>query len=94
MTRQEAIKESGGASIVYFEIIKFIKEFGYSPTLDEIRERTHIGSKRTVIKYVRKLRQLNLIEAELKKSRTIVVRGYEYMDKGENLTYGYQSNES
>ena len=92
MTRNEALEKCGMAAPLYYDIIRFIKEFGYSPTLDELMQRNHIHSKKIILKRVRLLEEYGLITMELKKSRTICVRGFEYVDKGEMLEYGREYN--
>lgn len=88
MTRENAIKESGPAAKCYYCIVKFVEENGFPPTIDELKALAGIGSKRTTIKYLKKLQELRLIEVELKKARAISVRGYKFVLNDTGLEYG------
>ena len=94
MTRGEALKLAGNANEVYFGIQRFIQEHGYSPTLDELMLNTSIHSKETVMKHVRTLRKLGLVSGELRKSRTLGLVGYQYVDMDDGtIIYGEENRE-
>lgn len=89
MTRDEALGAAGKASEVYFGIQKFIMQHGYGPTLDELMSVTSIRSKKTILRYVRSLQDLNLVSGEIKKSRTLGLVGYTYIDTDDGtIEYG------
>ena len=89
MTRKEALRQAGNANEVYFGIQRFIEQNGYSPTLDELLATTSINSKKTIVKHVRILQGLGLVSGELKKSRTLGLVGYRYVDMDDGtIVYG------
>ena len=89
MTRSEALQQAGNANEVYFGIQRFMQLHGYSPTLDELLATTSICSKKTLMKHVRTLQGLGLVSGELKKSRTLGLVGYQYVDIDDGtIVYG------
>lgn len=89
-TREEALAEVGSASLEYHAVCRFIKENGYSPTLDEIMRITHRGSKQTTTKNIKKLIGIGLLQGELRKKRTLRVSGYTYQDMDDGTMRYYE----
>jgi len=63
---------------IHIKIYKFIQLYvdtnGHSPTFREIQKFNEIGSLSTVHKYLGHLKELEYIDWEAKKSRSIVVK--------------------
>lgn len=64
---------------VYNFIVEFIKENGYSPSVNEIGIGTNLSSTSSVYYHLLKLKMMGKIDMKENAPRTISVKGYKFV---------------
>lgn len=79
MEKQITKRQKELLSILY----EYIKDTGYPPTFEEVRERLGVSSNQSVIDLLQKLKQANLVKRNASGARNIVILplGYEVLGK-------------
>ena len=65
---------------VYMFLIKYIKENGYPPTLEEIADGVGVKAKSTISIRLMELQEDGWIEAKMSSPRAIKVVGYNFVE--------------
>lgn len=85
MKSQATTRQKELLSIIY----QYIKDEGFSPTIEEMREQLNVVSNQSIIDLLKKLRDRGLIQRNEGSARTITIlpMGYKVLDKSSLVSY-------